>query len=188
MAFQLYKDLHVELDRHLADVGLRPRIRFMGGDLRIEKQRDWFAFLAKELSGLLQAYSIHVYWNYFEPDHELHGIESRLSGVRGISDGLGPGQKPVFVTECGVRGRAPEGGKADPGFYENPSTPMASTNINARSSTRGSRSVPRCSATARRSNGTPISGCTTHTRRPARSSGAPVTAGPCSPPTGCCAG
>jgi hypothetical protein len=128
----LYKSLYEELHQHLAAVGLRPGIGFMGGDLRIDHQRDWLSFLAAEMRDVLQAYSIHVYWNYFEPRDPVHGIESRLSRVRKICGAFEPaGRKPLYVTEYGARGRpAGEDGKADPGLFET-ERPLGETNINA---------------------------------------------------------
>lgn len=129
---QLYKDLYLQLDRELAALGVRSRLHFMGGDLRIEQQREWFRFLSTEMRAILDAYSIHVYWNYFDPSDALHGIESRLSGVRAICDGLQEqGKRPLYVTEYGVRGRrAPGETKADPGLHDD-GRPLAATNVNA---------------------------------------------------------
>lgn len=128
----LYKALYGELHQHLATAGLRPQISFMGGDLRIETQREWLGFLADEMSDVLQAHSIHVYWNYFEPVHPLHGIESRLGGVRAIFDALDPARrKPLYVTEYGARGLpARPGEKADPGLYKTEG-PLGESNVNA---------------------------------------------------------
>jgi len=127
----LYKDLYVQLDRGLTSLGVRSRIDFMGGDLRIEKQADWFHFLATEMHDLLQAYSVHIYWNYFDPHNALHGIEPRLAGVRAICDGLpAPGRKPVYVTEYGTRGVKDGDNRNAPGLHRD-GRPLAATNVNA---------------------------------------------------------
>ena len=41
MPQDFYRDLYVQLDGELTRLGVRSRIRFMGGDLRIENQKDW---------------------------------------------------------------------------------------------------------------------------------------------------
>jgi hypothetical protein len=128
----MYKDLYVQLDRELQSLGVRPRIRFMGGDLRIEHQQEWFTFLADEMRELLDAHSIHVYWSYLEPDDSIHGIEARLAGVRRICNALSAaGRKPLYVTEYGARGiPAPGKAKANPGLHRD-HKPLSETNVNA---------------------------------------------------------
>ena len=77
----------------------------MGGDLRIENQKDWLTFLGDRMHDLLDAYSVHIYWSYVKPRDALHGIEGRLASVKAIRDGLDPaGRKPLYVTEYGARG------------------------------------------------------------------------------------
>ena len=76
----LYLDLYRQLDRELKRLGVRSQIRIMGGDLLFNKQQEWFDFLAtREMADLLDAYSIHVYWDYRSPAK----IANRLTGVRG---------------------------------------------------------------------------------------------------------
>src|SRR6185503_18421191 len=86
---------YLELDKELKKKGLRKQIRFMGGDL-IEgptkppknpySQEVWFEYMAKQknLRGLFDAYSAHIYWNY---DATLR-FEKRLAGVRTILNTL----------------------------------------------------------------------------------------------------
>jgi hypothetical protein len=127
----LYKDLYVQLDRDLQSLGIRPHVRFMGGDLRIENQQEWFTFLAGEMQELLDAHSVHIYWRYLEPDDSVHGIEARLSGVRRICDALPEGRKPLYVTEYAARGvPAPGKTKANPGLHRD-HRPLTETNVNA---------------------------------------------------------
>jgi hypothetical protein len=125
---QLYARCHRELHQLLQAAGVRSRIGFMGGDLLREKQKEWFTFLAAELVDLLDAYSIHVYWDYQHPEK----IDERLGEVRDIRLGL-PAlrDKPFYVMECGVRGAKTRNGVTeDPGFWQD-GTRLASTNVNA---------------------------------------------------------
>jgi hypothetical protein len=114
------------LDAQLTRAGLRKRIRFMGGDLVEPNQRRWFQFLATHLAGLLDAYSVHIYWNYWD----VARFRRRLLEVQRIVRTLPPsGRKPVFVTEYGIRGRAdPDHPK--PGVYAD-GTPIGQTAIAA---------------------------------------------------------
>lgn len=126
---QLYARSYRELDQELRNAGLRPRLGFMGGDLLREKQREWFTFLAAEMADLLDAYSIHVYWDYQNPEK----IGERLGEVRDIRAGLPAAvrEKPFYVMECGVRGvKTSKGITEDPGFWQD-GTRIATTNVNA---------------------------------------------------------
>ena len=60
----------------------------MGGDLLLEHQEDWFAFIGENMNELLDAYSVHIYWSYAAPRDSKHGIQKRLTGVRDIAAGL----------------------------------------------------------------------------------------------------
>jgi hypothetical protein len=101
------------LDRHLIAAGVREQIRFMGGDLVQTNQRVWFQYMASRLADLLDAYSVHVYWDYWDTAKFLR----RLADVQSIVGRLPEsGRKPVFVTEFGVRGK--RGAKVPaPGTY-----------------------------------------------------------------------
>jgi hypothetical protein len=125
----LYLDLYRQLHRELKRLGVRDRIRIMGGDLLIDKQQEWFDFLAtREMAAVLDAYSIHVYWDYWNPKK----IANRLQGVRTIWDALPAARrKPLYVTEYGVRGKPGDLPKPNPGFLEGTTTPLGTTNVNA---------------------------------------------------------
>lgn len=128
MKKELYAECYRELDRELRAAGLRPRLGFMGGDLLREKQREWFDFLAAELADLLDAYSVHIYWDYQHPEK----IRERLREVREIRREL-PAlrEKPFYVMECGVRGAKTSNGiTEDPGFWQDGAR-IATTNVNA---------------------------------------------------------
>jgi Glycosyl hydrolase catalytic core len=118
--------MYRSLDRHLANAGVRDQIRFMGGDLVQTNQRVWFRYMASRLADLLDAYSVHIYWEYWDTVK----FSRRLAEVQSIVAGLPTsGRKPVFVTEYGVRGR--RGAKVPaPGTYAD-GTPLAQTRISA---------------------------------------------------------
>jgi hypothetical protein len=82
--------------------------------------------MATHLADLLDAYSIHIYWDYWDTAK----ITRRLSDVQRIVAGLpASGRKPVFVSEYGVRGRRATGVPA-PGTYAD-GRPLAQTRIAA---------------------------------------------------------
>ena len=128
MPQDLYRELYRQLDTELRRRKVRSKIGFMGGDLLQNNQKDWFEFLAKkEMTDLLGAYSIHVYWNYWSPGK----IETRLKGVHDLLEGLPAARAiPRYVTEYGARGIAPADGKADPGLDEH-GRPLGETNVYA---------------------------------------------------------
>jgi hypothetical protein len=114
------------LDRHLVAAGVREQIRFMGGDLVQTNQRVWFEYMASHLAELLDAYSVHVYWDYWDTAK----FRRRLTDVQSIVNRLPEsGRKPVFLSEYGVRGK--RGPKVPaPGTYAD-GTPIAQTRIAA---------------------------------------------------------
>ena len=119
-------EMYRSLDRHLAAAGVREQIRFMGGDLVQTNQRVWFRYMASRLADLLDAYSVHVYWDYWDTAK----FGRRLADVQAIVRGLPEnGRKPVFVTEYGVRGRRRPKVPA-PGAYAD-GTPLSQTRIAA---------------------------------------------------------
>jgi hypothetical protein len=126
ITLEQYGALYRALDRHLAAAGIRDQVLLMGGDLVQEDQKRWLQYLASRLAGLLDAYSIHVYWDFWDTAK----FRSRLAEVRRLVNGLpASGRKPLYVTEYGVRGRRPAGVPA-PGLYED-GTPLARTRIAA---------------------------------------------------------
>jgi hypothetical protein len=114
------------LDRHLAAAGVRGQIRFMGGDLVQNNQRAWFRYMASRLPDLLDAYSVHIYWDYWDTAK----FRRRLTEVQEIVAALPQsGRKPLFVTEYGVRGTRAANVPA-PGVFAD-GTPIARTTIAA---------------------------------------------------------
>jgi hypothetical protein len=127
---QVYRLLH----RELRDRGVRNRVRFMGGDLirstTGDPQAEWFRYMARNMGDLLDAWSVHVYWDFWEPDK----IDERLlREVRTIFSTIPEQQRrPLYITEFGVRGlEGFEGERSfEPGYWPDGS-PMSETNTAA---------------------------------------------------------
>lgn len=103
-----YEQVYRLLDAELRARGVRDRVHYMGGDLLGTKsplgqsQADWFRYLADHMGDLLDAWSVHVYWDFWDAVK----IDRRLADeVRTIFSVI-PEEKrrPLFVTEFGVRG------------------------------------------------------------------------------------
>jgi hypothetical protein len=107
----------------------------MGGDLVEapsplgQRQADWLAYMATHMGDLLDAYSIHVFWDYWDTAK----LVRRLTEVRQIVDALPAAQRrPLYVSEFSVRGIRSLNGTAfpEPGVYAD-GTPLPDTTINA---------------------------------------------------------
>jgi hypothetical protein len=125
-----YEQMYRSLDVYLKAAGVRDQIRFMGGDLVREDQLDWFRYMAEHMADVLDAYSIHVFWDYWDTAK----LQARLDEVQAIVHDLGA-PKPVYASEYGVRGiRRPGGSETTllpaPGVFSD-GTPMAETRISA---------------------------------------------------------
>jgi hypothetical protein len=113
-----YEQVYRTLDAALRVRGIRDRVHFMGGDLvgtlspLGQTQGDWFAYMAAHMGDLLDAWSIHVYWDFWDPGK----IDRRLlAEVRTIYDATPPDERrPLYVTEFGVRGIPTFEGETDP--------------------------------------------------------------------------
>jgi hypothetical protein len=129
-----YEQVYRLLDRELRARGVRDRIRFMGGDLTRSttgpSQAEWLKYMASRMGDLLDAWSVHVYWDFYDSGK----IEDRLrSEVRAIYSTIPAQQlRPVYVTEFGVRGLDTFEGESgfEPGYWPD-GTGMASTNTSA---------------------------------------------------------
>jgi hypothetical protein len=128
-----YEAQYRQLDPYI--MSIRGQVRYMGGDLVRgpdsggSNQELWFDYLATHMSDILDAYSIHVFWDYWDTQK----LQDRLNEVRAIVDALPPSeQKPLYVAEYGVRGlRTFNGAPAgDPGVWLD-GTPIAQTNVAA---------------------------------------------------------
>ena len=126
-----YEALNRALDAQLRERGLRDHIRMMGGDLIRDNQRAWFAYIAANMNDLFDAYSVHVYWDYWNTPFFL---ETRLKDIRQIVTEELPvaARKPTYVMEFGVRGIKNFPGKpnVESGYWED-GTELARTNIAA---------------------------------------------------------
>jgi hypothetical protein len=113
---------------------IRGQVKYMGGDLvrgpdtGEPNQQLWFDYMAQHMADILDAWSIHVFWNYWDTQK----IVDRLTEVRAIWDAEPAGQrKPLYVTEYGVRGLPTFNDlHADPGFWSD-GTPISQTNVSA---------------------------------------------------------
>jgi len=81
------------------------------------------------MSDILDAYSIHVFWDYWDTQK----LVDRLTEVRAIVNALPENaRKPIYVTEYGVRGQRTFNGapQVDPGVWDD-GTPITQTNVSA---------------------------------------------------------
>jgi hypothetical protein len=103
-----YEQVYRLLDAELRARNVRSRVHFMGGDLLGttsplgQSQAQWFAYLADNMGDLLDAWSVHIYWDFWDAAK----IDRRLgTEVRTIFSVIPEEQRrPLFVTEFGVRG------------------------------------------------------------------------------------
>lgn len=96
-----YVPLYRAFDRALRDRGIRDQVKIIGGDLLEEREDQWFSMLAKELSPVLDGYSTHVYWDYWD----IEKMKRRMRGTPEIVQTLPrDARKPVYVTEFGAQG------------------------------------------------------------------------------------
>lgn len=124
---ETYERMYRAVDQSLRAEGVRDQIRLMGGELVQQNQRAWLDYMVDHMSDVLDAYSVHVYWDYWDTAK----LEARLADLRAID--LRTGAKPVYVTEFGVRGVRSVFGISvpQPGIWGDGITPMAATNVNA---------------------------------------------------------
>jgi hypothetical protein len=130
---ETYEKQYRDLDPLIQSI--RGQVHYMGGDLvrgpdvGSPNQQAWFDYLATHMSDILDAYSIHVFWDYWDTQK----LVDRLTEVRAIVDALPEtGRKPLYVAEYGVRGiRRIEGvSQGDPGVWED-GTQISRTNVSA---------------------------------------------------------
>jgi hypothetical protein len=126
----LYRALHAQL----VERGLRDHLKLMGGDL-IESSGArfhtiWWEYMEHNMSDVLDAYSVHIYWNYWD----IPRMEFRLKDVhRIVTEEIAPAaQKPTYVMEFGVRGTNSFAGKQTvTGAYWEDGTELRKTNVAA---------------------------------------------------------
>ena len=128
-----YEAQYRALDPYIQSI--RGQVRYMGGDLVRgpdsggSNQEVWFQYMASHMADILDAYSIHVFWDYWDTQK----LVDRLTEVRTIVDALPEtGRKPLYVAEYGVRGIRRLNGVAmgDPGAWED-GTQITATNVSA---------------------------------------------------------
>jgi hypothetical protein len=133
ITMEAYEKQYRDLDPLIQSI--RGQVRYMGGDLvrgpdtGAPNQQLWFQYLADHMSDLLDAYSIHVFWDYWDTQK----LYDRLTEVRAIVDALpDAGRKPVYVAEYGVRGlrKYNDVPQVDPGVWQD-GAPITQTNISA---------------------------------------------------------
>ena len=124
----LYRALHAQLVTR----GLREHVRLMGGDL-IESSGArfhtiWWEYMEHNMNDILDAYSVHIYWNYWD----IPRMEFRLKDVhRIVTQEIAPAaQKPTYVMEFGVRGANSFAGKPTvTAAYWEDGTELRKTNV-----------------------------------------------------------
>ncbi len=128
-----YEAQYRALDPYIQSI--RGQVRYMGGDLvrgpdvGAQNQQEWFNYMATNMADILDAYSIHVFWDYWDTQK----LVDRLTEVRAIIDGLPEAvRKPLYVAEYGIRGLRKFNGlpAGDPGVWED-GTPISRTNVSA---------------------------------------------------------
>ncbi len=133
MTMQQYETQYRELDPYIQSI--RGQVRYMGGDLvrgpdaSAPNQAAWFQYMATRMYDILNAYSVHIFWDYWDTQK----LVLRLKEVRAIVNAL-PQQarKPIYVTEYGVRGQRVFNGapQVDPGVWDDGSA-IGQTNVSA---------------------------------------------------------
>ncbi|HWB84658.1 MAG TPA: hypothetical protein VG675_11005 [Bryobacteraceae bacterium] len=106
----VYNTAYRLLDTSLRAAGIRDHIKFVGGDLVLNGQMPWFTYMAQNMDDVLDGWSGHIYWNYWDPSYLL----SRLNGILAdmtILQGQGLHTKPLSITEYGIRGYRTINGK-----------------------------------------------------------------------------
>src|SRR5438874_9462182 len=116
IAMDVYERQYRELDPSIQSI--RGQVRYMGGDLvrgpdvGPPSQDVWFQYLATHMSDILDAYSIHAFWDHWDTQK----IVDRLSEVRAIVHALPEsGREPLYVAEYGLRGQRQLNGGAQVG-------------------------------------------------------------------------
>jgi len=99
----LYDYAYRQLDYYLKQDGLRDQIKFVGGDLVLNGQMPFFTYMANNMDDVLDGWSEHIYWSYWEPGYMITRLDGILADMQVLqSDGLPI--KPLSITEYGVRG------------------------------------------------------------------------------------
>lgn len=103
-----YERVYRLLDAELRARSVRDHVHFMGGDLLGtmsplgQSQEEWFRYLADRMGDLLDAWSVHVYWDFWDAAKIDRRLEAEVRTIFSVI----PAEKrrPLYVTEFGVRG------------------------------------------------------------------------------------
>ena len=91
----------IALDKGLRDQGIRRDVEIVAGDLVYQRQDAWIELIGHRLADVVDAYSIHCYWDYWDIDRFIRHVDKVNASLAKL-----PAKKrrPVFVTEFGVQG------------------------------------------------------------------------------------
>jgi hypothetical protein len=103
-----YEQVYRLLDAELRARNVRDHVHFMGGDLLGttsplgQSQGQWLTYLADHMGDLLDAWSVHIYWEFWDAAKIDRRLEAEVRTIFSVI----PAEKrrPLFVTEFGVRG------------------------------------------------------------------------------------
>lgn len=109
-----YVQAYTTFDRVMRELGLRDRIKIVAGDLLSDQQPKWVAYLGPALKSIADGYSIHGYWNYWDPQKIIYRLDSSEYEFANLPASQ---QKPLYITEFGTRGYDMK--HFDPGLYSN---------------------------------------------------------------------
>lgn len=142
----LYEYAYRQLNSYLKQDGIRNQIKLVGGDLVLNGQAPFFLYMAEHMDDVLDGWSEHIYWNYFDSGYMITRLDGILADMTNLKND-GYNTKPLSITEYGVRGYKTYNGVAlkdedpyknnllvatDAGYYVNPDgtlTPISRTNI-----------------------------------------------------------
>ncbi len=104
------------------------RIRFIGGDLVYGRgggdnhYQAWMTWMDQNMDDILDGWSIHVYWFYWNQWKTTDPSPLTGSGVTLIRQAMAHrnalGGKPLYIMEAGVRGYPDRVSRDFPGFYQ----------------------------------------------------------------------
>ncbi len=130
IALPAYKAYYAKLDEALKAKGIRDKIRIVGGDLVYNDQQMWFDYLTTNMADILDGYSFHAYWD----DNDTLKPYTRLTSVANIARSFSRiANKPVYITEYGVRGsvKPADDPMKDPGYLTGTKIPISRTTTSA---------------------------------------------------------
>lgn len=122
---EYYHSLYTEFVGRLVELGIRDKVQIVGGDLTKDNQSVWFTYLSTKMSGILDGYSSHIYYDYWDaakPVERLSSIRKELEQMQGN------GIKPCYITEYGIRGKKRQTDDSDPGFWQDTDIQYGVTN------------------------------------------------------------